>query len=374
MEIKLYLKMLQRGWWLVALTTLIAMITSLVISYLTTSLYQATARFIITPNASVGLGPALVDSLDTLENRTIVTTYAEIMNSRRITTDALTALQLPSSVWIDYISLAVVLPDTSILELSVTGPDPVIATNLANSIGIETINFTERINQAYDLNFLDTAVIPDDPISPQPLRDLALALALGLVGGAILAILSEQIRIPLEAYRQRFRMDRVTGLYNRKFILRLIEEEIAKDRNSVFSIGILELHHLNDLLITISNATLQRILMRVTNTLRKEFRGNDILGRWNDISFIIVMPSTSADSASRIFERVLQSLPVDMEEFGFDVVLEPHIGGAEYSNNITPQELVEKAESALEEARRETTRPIHIWSIRSPFWIDSNST
>jgi len=366
--------MLQRGWWLVALTTLIAMITSLVISYLTTSLYQATARFIITPNASVGLGPALVDSLDTLENRTIVTTYAEIMNSRRITTDALTALQLPSSVWIDYISLAVVLPDTSILELSVTGPDPVIATNLANSIGIETINFTERINQAYDLNFLDTAVIPDDPISPQPLRDLALALALGLVGGAILAILSEQIRIPLEAYRQRFRMDRVTGLYNRKFILRLIEEEIAKDRNSVFSIGILELHHLNDLLITISNATLQRILMRVTNTLRKEFRGNDILGRWNDISFIIVMPSTSADSASRIFERVLQSLPVDMEEFGFDVVLEPHIGGAEYSNNITPQELVEKAESALEEARRETTRPIHIWSIRSPFWIDSNST
>lgn len=114
--------------------------------------------------------------------------------------------------------------------------------------------------------------------------------------------------------------------------------------------------------------------MRVTNTLRKEFRGNDILGRWNDISFIIVMPSTSADSASRIFERVLQSLPVDMEEFGFDVVLEPHIGGAEYSNNITPQELVEKAESALEEAGRETARHIHIWSIRSPFWIDSNST
>jgi diguanylate cyclase (GGDEF)-like protein len=109
---------------------------------------------------------------------------------------------------------------------------------------------------------------------------MAVALALGLVGGSILAILSEQIRVPLEAYRQRLRLDRVTGVYNRRFMTQLIEEEIARDRDAVFSIGILELDHFLDLLATLSNATSQKILLRITDTLRKEFRGNDIIVFW----------------------------------------------------------------------------------------------
>lgn len=373
MEIKLYLQMLQKGWWLIVLTTLIALMSSLTVSYFTIPQYQASARFIITPNASVGSGPALVDSLDTLDNRSIVTTFAEIMNSKRIALDALTALNLQSNVLVDYVNLAVVLPDTTVLELNVVGPDPVVAANLANSIGTETINFTERINQVYDLNFLDIAVVPVEPISPQPFRDMAVALALGIVGGAILAILSEQIRVPLEAYRQRFRLDKITGVYNRKFMLQLIEEEIAKDRKELFSIGILELNNFQDLLATLSNATSQKILLRVTDTLRKEFRGNDIIGRWDDASFVVMMPSTPGNAANRIFDRVFQALPVDLRQFGFDLKLDPHIGGAEYSNNITTGELIEKAEIALEEAKRDPSKPVQIWTMKSPFWVQDES-
>ena len=373
MEIKLYLQMLLKGWWLIALTTLVALMASLTISYLSIPQFQSTARFIITPNASVGDGPDLVDSLDTLDNRSIVTTYAEVMNSQRIIADALTAMQMRPELLADYVSLAVVLPDTSVLELNVIGPNPVVAANLANSIGTETINFTERINRVYDLNFLDVATPSEIPVSPQPFRDMAVALALGLVGGSILAILSEQLRVPLETYRQRFRLDKVTGVYNRKYITRLIEEEIVKNRNDIFSIGILELNNLRDLMETLSNSTLQKILLRITDTLKKEFRGNDIIGRWDDTSFAIIMPGTSGDSANRIFERVFQALPVDLGQFGLEVKLVPHIGGAEYSNNITAVELIEKAETALEEAKRDASRPIHIWILKSPFWVRDES-
>lgn len=368
MEIKLYIQMLQKGWWLIVLTTLVAMISSLTISYFSIPQYQSTARFIITPNASIGSGPDVVDSLDTLDNRSIVTTYAEIMNSQRIRSDAILAMQTQTISFEDYVSLAVVLPDTSVLELNVIGPDPIIAANLANSIGSETINFTERINQVYDLNFLDIAAPLQIPVSPQPLRDLSVALVIGVFGGAILAIFTEQFRIPLETYRQRFRLDKVTGVYNRKYILRLIEEEILRDRSGTFSIGILELGQFRDLLETLSISASQKILLRIIDTLKKEFRGNDIIGRWDDDSFMIIMPATSGDAANRIFERVFQVLPIDLHQFAIDATLHPNIGGAEYSNSITSNELVEKAETALEEARRDTIRPIHVWILKSPFW------
>ena len=56
--------------------------------------------------------------------------------------------------------------------------------------------FTRGINRAYDLNFLDQAIQPELPISPQPVRDAGLSLILGAMVGVVLAILSEQIRIP----------------------------------------------------------------------------------------------------------------------------------------------------------------------------------
>ena len=61
-----------------------------------------------------------------------------------------------------------------------------------------------------------------------------------------------------------------------------------------------------------------RIVKRVTNLLRKELRGNDIIGRWNEFGFQVMLPNTSALAATRIFERIHQSLsePLDVSALG----------------------------------------------------------
>ena len=94
------------------------------------------------------------------------------------------------------------------------------------------------------------------------------------------------------------------------------------------------------------------------------------MGRWNDTSFILLLPSTPATAAQRIFKRIFEahSEPANIEMLDAVVNLDVHIGGAEYSNNITAKELYEKANSALENARRVTTDPIHVWELRNPFW------
>ena len=309
MELNLYLQMIRRGWWLVALTALIALTTSLGASFLVTPQYEVVARFIITPGAIGESSPqTILNGLNTINNQSVMETYAEVMNSDRIYNDSLAFLQLQPEDLKDYSYESAVLPSSSILELSVKGPDPQLAADIANAVGYQTINFTRRLNQVINLDFLDLATPSTVPYSPQPLRNAALATVLGLIGGLVLVIVREQLRASLETFRQRVHLDNETGVYTKKYFSRLVEDELARHPDDVLSIGIVELGGLRDIFDTFPLAALQRILQRVTESLRKELRGNDIIGRWNEISFIVMLPNTPGMAANRIFERIYQVL------------------------------------------------------------------
>jgi diguanylate cyclase (GGDEF)-like protein len=370
MEIRLYIRMLMRGWWIILLTTLVAVNVALIASYLTTPIYSASATFVVSPTTDL-LGKDIVNSLDTLDKRSIVSTYAEFINSRRIYLDALQVLQLQEAAMEDYEISTVVLPDANILVLTVSGPDPQLAALLANTMGQRGINYISLIYRAFDLSFLDPAISPTEPSSPQPIRDTTLALALGLVGGMALAILSEQIRTPLEAYRHRLRIDSVTGVNNNRHFRTILEKFLAEKPEETLSIGIIELYGLQDIIDTLPQPATHRILRMVTAVLQRELRGNDIIGRWTDTSFIVMLPATGGSAARRIFERIFMALsqPVSMEQYDITVNLDPKVGGAVYSNEITFEEFLEQAGSALEQSRRDNTGFINIWEMKNPFWV-----
>lgn len=376
MEQKLYFQMLRRGWWIVSLTALIALAVSLGAAYLATPQYKAIARFIVTPGTRLIEGSDVLNSLDTLDRQSVISTYNEVMNSSRIYNDALASLQLQPTIDLEVYSYeAVVAANSSVLELTVSGPDAKLAAELANAIGYQTINFTRQLNQVYNVEFLDLAVPPVVPFSPNLPLIAGLAITLGLVFGVVIAISSEQLRISLESFGQRFNMDAVSGVYNNRYFSRLVEERLAQNPEDLLSIGILELHGIRDLIETIPIVVLQKVFRETTDVLRRELRGNDMVGRWNDNSFIIMLPNTPAMAATRIFERIYQALsePIDLGNM-FDTVvnLDPRIGGAEYSNKISKQELYEKAEDALGKAQRDTVNHIYVWEIKSPFWAQNN--
>ena len=376
MEVKLYFRMLQRNWWLILLTAIVALTVSLTISYLATPQFSAVARFIIVPSSSLTSGADVVRSLDTLDRRSVVATYAEVMNSSRILENASNFLNLDAATILkEYSIQSVDLPDSSVLELTVSGPNPQLAAQLANAIGFQSITFTRSLNLIYELNFLDTAVPPELPFSPEPLRDGAVAVFLGLAVGAILAVVSEQIRVPIEAYRQRLRMDNETGIYNANYFSRLLEQEVDQNPDDILSISLVELNGLSDFLETLPPAGLQSLLGKVTDILRRELRGNDIIARWNEITFAVMLPTTDGPASNRTFNRIHQALlePIDLTSYGVTVQLDPHIGGAIYSNNISAWELLEKAQSSLEQARRDSVKPIYVWEMNSPFWIQTET-
>lgn len=363
MEIRLYFQMLKRGWWIILLTALVAVAVSLGISMLVSPQYQAVARFIISPATNDPTRPDLtLQGLQTLDRQSVITTYAEVINSDRILNDALLYLQMTRDDIKNYTINATVLASSSVIELSVTGPDRRIAADIANTMGNQAINFIRRLNQAFNVDFLDVASLPVEPYSPQPLRDASLALVLGLVGGALLAILREQLMISIEVFRQRLHIDGETGLFTRKHFIRLVEDEVFEKPEETFSIGIVELsvYGSQDIIESYPSALLQKILRQVTDRLRGELRGTDAIGRWGTTSFAVLLYNTPGSVASRLFERICQSIsgPVDTGQFGLTITLNSVIGVTEYSGSGSAQELFEKTTKALEQAHRNKTSPV----------------
>jgi diguanylate cyclase (GGDEF)-like protein len=372
MEIRLYLQILRRGWWIIALTTLTALTAALAVTYFVTPQYQATASFIVTPGSALVSRSDVLNGLDTLDRQSVISTYAEVMSSARIYNDALALLKVQPADLEAYTYETSVVENSSILELKVGGPYPQLAAKLANAIGSRTIDFTRQINQVFTVDFLDAAAAPIEPVSPKPLLNAGFSLALGLIIGAVLAILMEQLRIPLETVRQRLHFDEITGVYKGKYFSRLLDEELAQHPGSALSVGLVELNGIRDLTETLPIAGMQSILQKTTDILRKELRGNDVIGRWSDNSFIIMLPNTAGMAAKSIFIRIFQALsqPVRLEQLNMMIELDARIGGAEYSNDISIQELFEKVDTALEQARRAQANadPVYVWELKNPFW------
>jgi diguanylate cyclase (GGDEF)-like protein len=356
--------MIQRGWWIAALSALSALVLALAWDYATPPLYRVSARFVISPNIETANGRDLVNSLATLDKRSIASTFAEVLDSERIYRETGAALKLDESQLRAYALSVVVLPDANVLELAVTGPDPRIAALLANNVGQQGIDYVTALYQVYRITFLDTATASAKPVSPNAVRDASLAFALGLVAGGLLSILREQLRIPLEGLWRRAVTDSVSSAYTRTHTLRRLEE-LSRNKGKGISLGLVQFNGLRDLIETLPQPIAQRLLRRVVAVFREELRGSDIVGRWNDISFIVVLPDTPEMAAARTVERIQRALssPLEIDQIDFD--LEPRFGVVTRQGEETVESFVTRAEAVLEHTRLSDTNAIVALSAKT---------
>ncbi len=350
MELKLYLRMLLRGWWIVALTTLAALNVALFSAYQATPQYNTQARFLISPSKLLGA----TDFSRVMEGQNIVPTFAEIWNSDTLFERTGLALQMVPSDLNDYSRSAVIAPSANVVELTVTGPNPVQAALIANTLGgFAMADSNDKYGNVITLSVLDAAQPSHSPFSPQPVRDAGLAVALGLVIGAVLAIGLEQLRIPLEALRRYTTTDSESAAYNRAYFQRSIEDELNRHHAGQVSLGLVQLSGLTDLFENMPPLVKQRLMQYVTKTLQQELRGSDSVGRWSDTSFGVLLPATPAQPATRTLERIQRALtrPVEIDP-GDQLDLAPYVGVAMVAGDQSATTLIAQAESALNAARR----------------------
>src|SRR5215216_4693699 len=115
----------QRGWWIIVLATLAALNAALLMFFFATPMYESSASFVVSPTDAVTDNGDLIYSIDTLSRRSVVATYAEVLNSGHVLEAAENALGITPDTLAGYDISAVVLPETNVLQLTVKGNDPV---------------------------------------------------------------------------------------------------------------------------------------------------------------------------------------------------------------------------------------------------------
>jgi capsular polysaccharide biosynthesis protein len=354
-EIRYYIKLLLQGWWIIALATLAALIVALVSNFLATPMYSASARIVVSPNLEQISGSDIIYSLDALDKRSIASTYAELLNSERIFELTASELKLDPALWLKYNRSAVVLPDANILELTVEGPDPQITALLANGISQRSIAQIQGLYRVYDITLMDPATVPMAPFSPQPLRDAGLAGALGLVLGIAVAVMREQLQAPFLSLRMRAQIDSESTAVSRRYFQHLLERQIKDQPECPMTLGLIQLDGLQDMAGMLPPLIIRQMLVHTVDLLRKELRGSDIVGRWNEAAFAVLLPDTSSPAGFLTLSRVQKALtaPIEIAQSKITIALEPHVGIAARSSQESALDFVQHAILALEETQQE---------------------
>ncbi|MCP5095511.1 MAG: diguanylate cyclase [Chloroflexi bacterium] len=321
-------------------------------------MFKTTASFIVSPGPSLlaGQDKEVINSIEALDKRSIVSTYAEVLKSDTVFDTAVSELGLDGESFSGYAVTAVVLPDASVLELTIEGPDPQRIAQLANQIGELSIEYIEGLYLVYDINLLDRAAPPSSPFSPQPTRDSAVAFILGGGFGAMLAILRELLSTPFNTWRRQFNKDKSSLAQKRRVVQTQLNALIAADKVEPATFSLLQFGS-EEGLDTLSSTEKQQLLRQITAVLQSELRGKDTIGRWHDNQFALLMPGLDETTGVQMVEKLIQklSLPIHMDTVGEPLNLVVAGGVAVAIGDQTGNTIIKQAETALNQAKRGKT-------------------
>ena len=170
----------------------------------------------------------------------------------------------------------------------------------------------------------------------------------------------------LDELKQIANTDELTGMYSRRAILELLDDEFQKARRFGFplSVAMVDIDHFKDVNDTYSHLAGDVVLREVAHVLHARLRKFDVLGRFGGDEFLCVLPGTGVAGAISTGERVrarvneLQFEIIAPDELGvLDIGSttegETHcstvsIGVATLHNGmLAPNDLVQEADAAL---------------------------
>ena len=178
-----------------------------VFAHRNTPFYQATATLVVVPNELLATPREVVDSVNALDRRSVVATFARVASSRAVRCLVRQRLRVSSGQLEPYAVKTVVVPDTNILEISVEGPGRKAVAVVANEIAAQTISYSRQFYQVYMLKALDQAGEAGQPVGPDLMRQLIAGGLIGfLVGVAavyLFSVLERQSKGPTGLWEER---------------------------------------------------------------------------------------------------------------------------------------------------------------------------
>ena len=197
--------MLKKRWLMIVSMTTVAVIAAVVVSFFILSpVYESSSTLLVSYKQNQ---ESIMTYNDLTMSQKLVNTYSEIIKSRSISEAVikqlnldLTAEELSKKITVSKVN------DTEIIRIKVSDTNPETATLLTNTIADVFKKEIKNIMEIDNVSTIDTAQVPECPVKPNKIMNMAIAGVFGMmvsVGLAfILEFLDRTLKIPTDVERQ----------------------------------------------------------------------------------------------------------------------------------------------------------------------------
>ncbi|HEX9022468.1 MAG TPA: GGDEF domain-containing protein [Geobacteraceae bacterium] len=150
------------------------------------------------------------------------------------------------------------------------------------------------------------------------------------------------------------RVDLMSGLANRRDILRRIEQEFSRAHRHqrTFSVILADIDEFKKVNDAHGFNLGDEVLVEVANVLKSCIRSEDACARWGGEQFLLLLPETALEGAEAVAQKICQT--VAMTEFRVNkpgVRITMSLGVGNYVHGQTTFETIARAEQALAQAK-----------------------
>ncbi|MBY0578464.1 MAG: diguanylate cyclase [Burkholderiales bacterium] len=163
--------------------------------------------------------------------------------------------------------------------------------------------------------------------------------------------LEEEVRKRTEELELLAVTDELTGLYNRRYLNRSMQEELSRclRYGTDLSVCLMDVDHFKKINDHFGHQAGDDVLISLSNLLESSMRDTDIVGRYGGEEFAIVMPNTSLEEALLVADKIrifIQKIVV-LDGRERQVTVSIGVVGCIESQVKSLDELISKADRAL---------------------------
>ena len=194
-----YFFILKKKMWLIGLSAIVCgAISGLVSFYVLEPVYEANTSLIV--NKEVESETTQMTTTDDLNYvQKLAITYGEIIKSRTVITSTIEKLKLDMTYEeLEKIISVSNVSDTQIIKISIEHKNPVLATKICNTIPEIFTKEVQRISKASGVEVIDKAIVPEEPIKPNKIMNIAIAMLLGVMVSVFVICLTEALNTSIK--------------------------------------------------------------------------------------------------------------------------------------------------------------------------------
>ncbi|HSM26366.1 MAG TPA: diguanylate cyclase [Anaerolineaceae bacterium] len=175
----------------------------------------------------------------------------------------------------------------------------------------------------------------------------------------------ERARI-YEQFEQLAMIDALTGLYNRRQLYILGENEFSRAYryNHPISVIMLDIDLFKKVNDVYGHMIGDQVLQQIANRCRSVLRSSDIIGRYGGEEFVILLPETNVQLAQRIANRIrllVLDRPIMTDRGEISVTVSMGISSMEGECDSKLEWVVDQADQALLQAKETGRNKVIIW-------------